>query len=179
VDVAQRDDGALAGRQVAQAGQQDRQRLAGQHHGLRVPGARRALSGPAARPLLAGRAEAAGIDRRPVVAVGEGAEDHPPVALAAAAGDVGHDRHRPRAQLRATLEALEAADHSQPRLLHALLGGGAGPDERAGHPQHERRPVADHRGERRLLAGAQSRQQLRIGVGLHRAHATRRWMNEE
>ena len=63
----------------------------------------------------------------------------------------------------AALEALEAGQHADPGVLDDLLGDGPAFDQRLRDPQ-QRRPVAvDERGEDRLVAGPQRRDQLVVG----------------
>ena len=59
---------------------------------------------------------------------------------------------------------VQPPQHGQPRLLHDLLGGGGGADERAGQLQHPRRPGPDDVGERLLVARAQPPEQQALGA---------------
>ena len=69
---------------------------------------------------------------------------------------VGEDPEDPRLQRRATLEAVDPAQHADPRLLHDLLGDRLAADEHPREPQHRRPVQLDEPHERSLVARAQS-----------------------
>jgi len=121
-----------------------------------------------ARALILRRHEAVGVDRvRGVAApvVGERRERNAAaLAQCSRTGAIGDDPVEPRAQQRATLEALDARDHGEPRLLQDVLGGRVAMHERPRVAQQRRAVPAHELGERRLVAGAQPGEQGAVGV---------------
>ena len=92
------------------------------------------------------------------------------LALAAGARAVGDDPQDPGLQRRAALEAVEALQDAEPGLLHDLLGDGAAAHVAERDPQHQRAVAVDERHERVLVAGAQAREEVAIGVDDDVAH---------
>lgn len=78
---------------------------------------------------------------------------------AGAAGPVHADAEQPGAQRRPTLEALDAAHDAQPGLLHDLVGDGSRGHQRLRQTDQLRVVAAHQGGERRLVTGAEGRDQ--------------------
>ena len=80
---------------------------------------------------------------------------------------VGDDPQQPRLERGAALEALDPAQDGEPRLLHDLLGDRVRADVAARHAQHQAVVAPHELGERILVTGAKSVDQILIG-GLRR-----------
>src|SRR3954447_22710476 len=122
--------------------------------------------GPVPRPRGAVALEALRRHGRLVACPRERGEWHA-AALAYAAGLrlVGEDVEQPRLEGRPLLEAVQAVDGRDPRLLHDLLGDGVGADVRAGDAL-EARVVAGHEGDEGVLvAGPQRVEERGVPVG--------------
>jgi hypothetical protein len=81
-------------------------------------------------------------------------------ARSAAQSHVREDAEDPGLERRAPLEAVEALQDPEPRLLHDLLGDVARLNVVARHRQHRAVVSLDERLEGLLVAGAQARQEL-------------------
>lgn len=153
-----------ARRQALEFGLGDSQQLAGQHRTLWRLGKRPRVFLPilpVARPLLAGPPKQRSVDG----AAGERGDlgvKGAPLTHTARLGDVDHDREKPSAQRRSTLELRDGPDQRDPRFLDNFLGGLVAAYIPAGHPQHRGRVAIHQSGERRLVAGTQRRDQRRL-----------------
>ena len=110
--------------------------------------------------------EAVGIDRRLGDArriVQRRERDAPALALRAGLRGVDEDPEHPRLERRPALEAVERAEHAQPRLLHDLLGDRASRSEDARDPEQAGVPLAHDRGEGRLVPRPERGDQLVVG----------------
>ena len=84
-----------------------------------------------------------------------GERQRPALTDPARLGLVYEDREDPRAQRRASFEAIHAVEDGQPGLLHDLLGERVRGDERPRGAAHVRVHPLDQRRRRRLVAAAQ------------------------
>ena len=75
----------------------------------------------------------------------------------------------------ASFEAFEPVDDAEPRVPDDVLGDRARGYVGDRDPQHQRAVAVHERHERVLVAGAQTRQQVRVGVRDHVAHRLRRY----
>ena len=149
---------ALRRGQLVERGGQVREHRRGGQTLLDLLGERDRRLGPAAV-----RGEAGGVLRAGVVGVVE--RHRPTLAARDRPRLVDQDRVEPGLQRRTPLEAIEAAQHPDPRLLHDLLGDAA--------VGHERLRDADHRGvmrsdqarKRLFITPPEARDQLKVVHG--------------
>jgi hypothetical protein len=86
----------------------------------------------------------------------------PGLAHAAILREVRHDRKQPDLERGASLEAVEAAQQREPRVLGHLLGDPGGSHIAEGHSHHGCVVAPDEYGEGVLVAAAKSRKKLPI-----------------
>ena len=123
---------------------------------------------PAARVSARGRRAGTGPRRRPPRARAPGrwsAENgiDAPFALRARLRGVDEDAEDPRLERRAPFEAIERAEHAQPRLLHDLFGDRARRHEDLRDAQERRVPLAHDPAKRLLVAGPESGDEVGVG----------------
>jgi hypothetical protein len=175
LDVAHGDHRALHLRQLRDLRLDPLDRLVGGQRtlGLLPPAHRRRRPRARAGP---GTDEAIGIDRGEIAVALLARErregDRAPLALAARARAVDEDAEDPGAQRRALLEAVEALQRGQPRLLYDVLGDGRAGHVHARDAHHRWGPADDEVHERLFVAGPEALHQ-RVVVG-HRGTVQRR-----
>jgi hypothetical protein len=109
---------------------------------------------------MIGRQESRGLDRR---TGGLGLEWHrPPLDSRPGARHVDDNAEHPGSERRAALEAIERAQHRQPRLLHDLFGDGAVRDVRQRESEHQAAPAVHELAEHLLLAAPERRHERHI-----------------
>ncbi len=155
-DVAHRDHGALHVGQLV-----DRLLRGGEGLGRHEAALGQVVEAPRWRrpvpcPPLALRDEPIGIDGHLVgahLALRErGERQRASLARGAGLRRVREDAEKPRLQRRTALEAPDAAQDPEPRLLDDLLGDGAALDTREGQAEHHVAPAIDEIAENPLVA---------------------------
>src|SRR4051812_32581369 len=105
---------------------------------------------------MTGRKKSLRLDSRFIVRAANGREgDEATFALGTRPGAVDDDAEDPGLEGRAPLEAIQPAQHTEPRLLDDLLGHLAPADVGACHPQHARMVAIEQLNEGGFIATAQ------------------------
>ena len=164
LDVAQRDDGSLARRQRLDGALDHLARLGRDQPVLGQLARRRRPSAGIVRMVVG--EEAVGVDRRLGHAgwiVQRRERDAAALSLRAGLRGVDEDPEDPRLERRAALEAVERAEHAQPRLLDDFLGHRPGRGEDARDPEEPGVPLAHDGGEGFLVACSECGDELVVG----------------